>query len=84
MESSLVVISPQPMQLGLYRLQEQLEGIITEEARGKIMEEGMRTGRLLIFIIQLKAQATRLSRSRPLRAEEAFRQAKDPGCQIRR
>ena len=62
-----MVISPQPMQLGLYRLQEQLEGIITEEARGKIMEEGMRTGRLLIFIIQLKAQATRLSRSRPLR-----------------
>lgn len=84
MESSLVGISQRPMQLGLYRLLELLEGIIMEEGRGKVMEEGMRTARLLIFIIQLKAQETRLFRSRLLRAEEAFRQAKDPGCRIRR
>ena len=64
MESSLVGISQRPMQLGLYRLLELLEGIIMEEGRGKVMEEGMRTARLLIFIIQLKAQETRLFRSR--------------------
>ena len=44
-ESSLVGISQRPMQLGLYRLLELLEGIIMEEGRGKIMEAGMHTAR---------------------------------------